>query len=80
MPKFISGLLAALLMLTATAGYAAGYRIQTGDTLQVEVLEDPQLNRTVLVLPDGSVNFPSLGVVQARGKTAITVQNEISKG
>ncbi|WP_417258337.1 polysaccharide biosynthesis/export family protein [Celeribacter sp.] len=80
MPRFISGLMAALLMLIATAGYAAGYRIQSGDTLQVEVLEDPQLNRTVLVLPDGTVNFPSLGAVRARGKTAINVQEDISKG
>ncbi|MEM5469115.1 polysaccharide biosynthesis/export family protein [Celeribacter marinus] len=80
MPRLISGLLAVFLVLFASAGHAAGYRIQAGDTLKVEVLEDPLLNRTVLVLPDGSVNFPSLGAVRARGKTAIAVQDEISKG
>ena len=57
-------------LVAATGAFAQGtYKIKTGDALQVEVLEDPNLNRTVLVLPDGSVNFPLVGTVQARGRS-----------
>lgn len=79
MRKLLAGLLAIFLLMSATTAYAAGYRIQRGDTLKVEVLEDPTLNRSVLVLPDGSVNFPSAGVVRASGRTAIQVQQAITK-
>ena len=47
----------------------SGYQIRTGDQLTIEVLEDPSLNRQVLVLPDGSVSFPLVGGIQARGKS-----------
>jgi hypothetical protein len=38
----------ALALVTATGAFAQGsYKIKTGDALQVEVLEDPNLNRQV---------------------------------
>ncbi|NOD78609.1 MULTISPECIES: polysaccharide biosynthesis/export family protein [unclassified Ruegeria] len=63
-----------LIALVITMGMAVGawaqaYQIQPGDALQVEVLEDPTLNRTVLVLPDGSVNFPLAGTLRAAGQS-----------
>jgi polysaccharide export outer membrane protein len=62
------------LMLAATAAVAqSGYQIRPGDTLQVEVLEDPSLNRSVLVLPDGTISFPFAGSVRAGGRTASEV-------
>lgn len=78
MRKLISGLLAVFLAVTATAAHAS-YRIQSGDTLKVEVLEDPSLNRTILVLPDGSVDFPSAGSIKARGKSTADVQTSIAE-
>jgi polysaccharide export outer membrane protein len=48
--------------------------------LAVEVLQDPNLNREVLVLPDGSVNFPFAGAVQAGGLTTGQVQAQIAQG
>ena len=69
----------ALALVTATGAFAQGsYKIKTGDALQVEVLEDPNLNRTVLVLPDGSVNFPLAGAVQARGKSITAFQASLA--
>ena len=68
-----------LLMATALAATAQqSYRIQPGDVLQVEVLEDNTLNRNVLVLPDGTFSFPLIGVVSARGKTVGAVQTTIA--
>lgn len=69
----------ALALVTATGAFAQGsYKIKTGDALQVEVLEDSNLNRTVLVLPDGSVNFPLAGAVQARGKSISAFQASLA--
>ena len=53
--------------LTTTDASAQGYRIKPGDILQIEVLEDASLDRQALVLPDGSINLPIVGSIQAAG-------------
>jgi polysaccharide export outer membrane protein len=55
------------------------YRIKPGDTLQVEVLEDPSLNRNVLVLPDGSISFPMAGTVKAGGRSVDGVASTLAE-
>ncbi len=72
-------LVAALLMiLLAGMSFAQEYTLRPGDTLQIEVLEDPSLNRTVLVLPDGRVTFPFAGTIPAEGRTVSQVQANIT--
>ena len=44
----------------------------------MEVLEDPSLNRSLLVLPDGSVSLPLVGNVRASGKSVQALQSAIS--
>lgn len=61
-----------------TAWGQTGYRISAGDVLSVEVLEDPSLNREVLVLPDGSFNFPFAGSLRAGGLTVGQVENAVT--
>lgn len=56
------------------------YRIRSGDTLTVEVLEDASLNRSVVVLPDGRFSFPFAGEIQARGRTVGDVQSAVISG
>jgi len=73
----------ALLLATGLASIAAAqstYRIQPGDTLQIEVLEDSNLDRNVLVLPDGSISFPLIGSLRAGGRNVDTVAATISAG
>lgn len=73
--------LTALLFLVGLAGAAtaqSSYRIQPGDTLQVEVLEDSNLNREVLVLPDGSISFPLAGTVRAGGRNVDAVAQTLA--
>lgn len=72
--------LIATAFVTTQAMAQNGYRIQTGDILTVEVVQDPNLNREVLVLPDGSVSFPFAGTVQAAGLTTAQVQAQIATG
>lgn len=66
-----------LLIALAIAGSAhaqAEFRLGSGDQLRIEILEDPSLNREVLVLPDGSFSFPLAGAVTAGGRTTTEVE------
>lgn len=65
------------LLFLATASWAQNYTLQPGDVIQVEVLEDPSLNRSALVLPDGSINFPFVGSVSAAGRSVSQVQSNL---
>lgn len=67
-----------VLALAATVAAAQEYRVQPGDTLTIEVLEDTTLNRTVVVLPDGRFSFPFAGSVQASGRTVGQIQSAIA--
>lgn len=78
MKSFVFGLVATLLGVTAAV--AQGYQIRPGDVLSVEVLQDPSLNREVLVLPDGSISFPFAGNIGASGRTTSQLQDQISQG
>jgi polysaccharide export outer membrane protein len=46
-----------------------GYQIQPGDILAVSVWREPDLEREVLVRPDGGFAFPLAGDVRAEGRT-----------
>lgn len=75
-------LLSALLLIVfgSIASAQGSYRIQPGDVLRIEVLEDQTLNRNALVLPDGSVSMPLAGSVNAAGRTIGAVQASIVAG
>lgn len=53
------------------------YLVQIGDRLEVSVLEDPGLGRTVLVRPDGRVTLPLAGSIEAAGSTPEALQVRI---
>lgn len=79
----LSGILAVCLLVIATVAQAqSSYRVQSGDTLVIEVLEDPSLNRATIVLPDGSFSFPFAGTLRASGQTVpqieATIRNAIA--
>ena len=71
----LGALLAAILTTGAFA--QSSYQIRSGDSLQVEVIEDPSLNRSVLVLPDGSISFPLVGTIPAAGRTIEAVKSDL---
>lgn len=68
----------AALALYGTGPHAGGYRINPGDVLSVEVMEDPSLNRQVLVPPDGQISFPLAGSLRAGGRTVTQVQSALA--
>lgn len=65
------------LVLVPAAWAQSSYRIKSGDVLQLEVLEDTSLNRSLLVLPDGTVSVPLAGTVQASGQSVDSVRSAI---
>ena len=77
MIRIILGVLLAATLSTGAFAQSS-YQIRSGDSLQIEVLEDPALNRTVLVLPDGSINFPLVGTIPAAGRSVSDVRSDLS--
>ncbi|SIT16909.1 polysaccharide export outer membrane protein [Roseivivax lentus] len=67
-----------ILTFAGLASAQSAYRISPGDTLQVEVIEDPSLNRNVVVLPDGRFSFPTAGSIMAAGRTVEQVTAAIA--
>lgn len=74
-------LLAIGLSGTAAAQEARGgaYTVQPGDVLEVSVWKEEDLQREVLVRPDGSFSFPLAGEVIATGKTVEQLRQEIAE-
>lgn len=67
------------LIVAVNAAHAqSNYRLQAGDILGIEVLEDPELNRNALILPDGRFTFPFAGSVRAAGRSVSQVQAQIT--
>ncbi|MBV8145654.1 MAG: polysaccharide biosynthesis/export family protein [Gammaproteobacteria bacterium] len=67
-----------VLALALHPGHAAGlsaevvdaaYLVQPGDTLQVTVWKEQDLQGEVLVRPDGGMSFPLAGEIEAAGHT-----------
>lgn len=55
------------------------YKIEAGDQLAISVLEDPGLNATVLVRPDGRISLPLAGTITVEGRTPEEVQTVIRR-
>lgn len=76
MKSLVLALFACFLATVAVA--QSQYQIRSGDTLAVEVLEDPSLNRSLLVLPNGTITFPFAGSLQAGGRSPDAVAASIA--
>jgi len=54
------------------------YKIGPEDVLEISVWKEEELQREVLVRPDGGISFPLAGDVQVEGKTPIEVEQQIT--
>jgi len=80
----ILGLLTSVLVtlvystsISAQTGNGLEYRIGPEDVLHISVWKEEDLDRKVLVRPDGGVSFPLAGDIQVSGRTPLEVQDEI---
>lgn len=70
-------LMAVAVILSGRAAWAQGYLFQPGDVIEVTVIEDPNLNRRVLIAPDGRISLPLAGSVRAAGRSVGQVTSSI---
>ncbi len=77
-------LLIACSLMVGLAGSAVGapagkdqYVLGPGDTIEILVLGDPDLSRTVAIKPDGTIALPLVGEVTAAGKTTSRLAAEL---
>ncbi|MHB1286918.1 MAG: polysaccharide biosynthesis/export family protein [Leptospirales bacterium] len=54
------------------------YRIGVGDTLMIFVWDEPKLNQSQTVLPDGNISFPLIGTMRAVGYSTDALARRIS--
>jgi polysaccharide export outer membrane protein len=64
-----------LLCLCVTASVAHAQTLKPGDTLSVSVMQDPKLDRTVIVDPTGQIGFPLAGHFRVQGLSPQAVEN-----
>jgi polysaccharide biosynthesis/export protein len=78
MRQFLLALMVTILAVPAALAQVGTYRIQPGDTIDITVLEDADLNRRALVLPDGRVSVPLAGNIRVAGQTVGQVEQTIA--
>ena len=75
------GALLSVLLILPSAAHAQSsgleYRIGPEDVLHISVWKEDDLDRKVLVRPDGGISFPLAGDIQVSGRTPLEVQDEI---
>jgi polysaccharide biosynthesis/export protein len=54
------------------------YYVQAGDTLEVSVWKEEDLQKQVLVRPDGRISFPLIGDIDVAGRTIDELRQEIT--
>lgn len=55
------------------------YLLQPGDTIQISVWKERDLERKILVRPDGRISFPLAGDIQAEGRTVAQLEKDLAK-
>ena len=67
-------ILTCLFLLSFFCSAAAAQTLKIGDSLSISVLQDPKLDRNVVVDPSGQIAFPLAGHIRARGLTPQAVE------
>jgi protein involved in polysaccharide export with SLBB domain len=65
-------LLSSALLFAATGALAAGSGgrvLTTSDVVVIRIVDHPELDTTARIEPDGTINFPYVGRIQAAGRT-----------
>jgi polysaccharide biosynthesis/export protein len=55
------------------------YRLNVGDEIQVESFTDPDINRNLLIQPDGTITLRLLGQVHATGRTVTQLRDALDE-
>ena len=72
-----AGLVLAFISIASSAGDA--YHLNPGDILSISVWNEEALQQEVMVLPDGTISFPLVGIIEAAGRSPAQVRDELKK-
>lgn len=53
------------------------YHLNPGDVLRISVWNEEALQEEVLVLPDGTISFPLVGILKVANRTPAEIQDEL---
>ncbi len=71
-------IVAQLIMLAAASlSMALPYKIGPGDVLDISVWKNPDLTKQTVVLPDGTIHFPLVKEIMAKGLSVQELENQI---
>jgi polysaccharide export outer membrane protein len=73
----LMGLTVVATQCAEAQGAEADYMMHAGDELEVSVWKEVDLQRKILVRPDGKFSFPLTGEVQAAGRSPAEVRADI---
>jgi polysaccharide export outer membrane protein len=68
-------ILLTFFVLLVGCGSAWSQTLKAGDTLDIQVLQDPKLDRRVIIDPSGQIAFPLVGRIRAAGNSPAAVEN-----
>ena len=80
LPKIGAIVLGAVALLNGSAeaqSVGGDYRMHAGDQLEVSVWKEVDLQRTVIIRPDGKFSLPLTGEVQASGRSPDDIRKDI---
>ena len=63
--------------LSSGRGIYRDYKVGPEDLIEISVLEDEKLNKTVRVSSQGNISFPLLGILRVKGLTSNELEREI---
>lgn len=77
--KHLAALVLGVLFIgLAQAQMPAGdYRLQAGDKLHVSVWKELEMQKEIIIAPDGKISFPLAGEVVAAGRSVADVRKDI---
>jgi protein involved in polysaccharide export with SLBB domain len=64
----------------APAARAGGRVLTASDVVAIRIVDHPELDTTTRVEPDGTINFPYVGRIQAAGRTEDDLARAIEGG
>jgi protein involved in polysaccharide export with SLBB domain len=68
-----------LVAAAASATQAGGRVLTTSDVVAIRIVNQPDLNTTTRVEPDGTINFPYVGRIKAAGLTEDELARDVER-
>ena len=68
-----------LVLVSMTTAWGDSYTLNPGDVLSISVWNEEALQQEVMVLPDGTISFPLVGILKVSSKTPAQVQEQIKE-